>query len=555
MFVTRLFRRTAWIHVLLLVVAKWAMGPAAKAASPTADQWRSAGVRSSTATETGSASDGAWRLPNGQVAPPNGRVDNSSPREPRKLSAPGDAKPLASTRGASSVNQTATVQKHSPSAAVQQTAAVIPAKRPAHQTMRSGTQPIGIPRVARAIPPSRGKLNPNTARMRQRMNVASNEPDWTGGSEDLPLPGTANKPTVEGADPFGSDSDGHYIDGNQPYMPGMSGGPGHCEDGCCEEGYHGDCYCGEGCCCGGCGEPSCACECADDECCQACVNDCCSIGPGDVESCNSIRIRVPRWQELQISGGVQGFKNPYDKDRDRGNFGFHESFNIGAKVPYTYVGYQVGYLAAQSQLNGTENPSPGSPESHTQHFTTFGMYRRTKDGPQFGSAWDVLVDRRHNTRTFHQIRNEISWLDRCTHEFGFSATIGIMDHEETDEDILEELGADVTWEAADQYLLFYRLHGKRGGEGRFYAGFSDDSDGILGADMQLPVHDRWSVQTGFTYMIPDARDGVDGSREEAWNLSIALVWHWGCTARKCHDNPYRPLFNVANNGYMIIDSR
>ena len=111
------------------------------------------------------------------------------------------------------------------------------------------------------------------------------------------------------------------------------------------------------------------------------------------------------------------------------------------------------------------------------------------------------------------------------------------------------------WEAADQYLLFYRVHGKRGGEGRFYGGWSDDSDGILGADMLLPVHDRWSVQTGFTYMIPDARDGVDGSREEAWNISLALVWHWDCRARTSHDNPYRPLFNVANNGYMIIDSR
>jgi hypothetical protein len=69
------------------------------------------------------------------------------------------------------------------------------------------------------------------------------------------------------------------------------------------------------------------------------------------------------------------------------------------------------------------------------------------------------------------------------------------------------------------------------------------------------VHDRWSVQGGFTYMIPDANDGVDGAREEAWNINLALVWHWDCRARKSHSNPYRPLFNVANNGYMIIDSR
>jgi hypothetical protein len=34
-----------------------------------------------------------------------------------------------------------------------------------------------------------------------------------------------------------------------------------------------------------------------------------------------------------------------------------------------------------------------------------------------------------------------------------------------------------------------------------------------------------------------------------------MVWQWGCRARKQFDNPYRPLLNVADNGYMIIDSR
>ena len=62
-------------------------------------------------------------------------------------------------------------------------------------------------------------------------------------------------------------------------------------------------------------------------------------------------------------------------------------------------------------------------------------------------------------------------------------------------------------------------------------------------------------QHGFTYMIPDARDGEDGAGDEAWNIRLGMVWHWDCRARKPFDNPYRPLFNVADNGYMIIDSR
>jgi hypothetical protein len=260
---------------------------------------------------------------------------------------------------------------------------------------------------------------------------------------------------------------------------------------------------------------------------------------------------VPKWQELNLFAGVQGFKGPYDLDRDSGNFGFHEGFNSGFKIPYTYAGYQIGYEAVHSQLNGDEENDLD--EGHTQHFTTFGLYRRVKEGLQFGSAWDVLVDERWSSRSFHQLRSEMSWMDCGTHEIGFSASVNMNVHELLFEDDNEE--EEFEFHSSDQYLIFYRVHGKRGGEGRLYAGWNGDSDGLLGSDMLLPVHDRWSVQTGFTYLIPDAKDGEDGASEEAWNIHLAMVWHWGCTARKSHCNPYRPLFNVANNGYLIVDGR
>ena len=60
-----------------------------------------------------------------------------------------------------------------------------------------------------------------------------------------------------------------------------------------------------------------------------------------------VRIRWPKWQEVMVFGGVQGFTSPYDQNRDSGNFGFNEGFNIGAKVPYAALGYQFGYRATQ----------------------------------------------------------------------------------------------------------------------------------------------------------------------------------------------------------------
>jgi hypothetical protein len=480
---------------------------------------------------------------------------------------PADATPIASSRSRS--NTTASKwDQHGPSNAIAQTAAVLPNKSAAVGTRSAANQrPVTSNRVARSASAARGRNNSHPS-IWQRMNVAMQAPepmkDEMEQAEDLPLPGHLGQPPAErfDHDPFG-EVGGDYYPTCGP--EGCGGGPGcgggcacgdacscgdACEPGCgcrsgCGDACEPGCGCSSNCGCG----PGCGCGCRQGHRCDGeCCNDCFCIGPGDPESCHSVRLRVPKWQELHFFAGAHGFKGPYDLERDSGNFGFHEGFNSGFKIPYTYAAYQIGYQATHSQLNGDEEND--IEEGHTQHFSTFGLFRRTQDGLQFGTAWDVLVDERWSSRSFHQLRSEMSWVDCGTHELGFSATVGMNEHELEDEEEDE-----ITFRASDQYLIFYRIHGKRGGEGRLYAGWNDDSDGILGSDMMLPVHDRWSVNTGFTYLIPDAKDGEDGASEEAWNIHLALVWHWGCTARKGHCNPYRPLFNVANNGYLIVDGR
>ncbi|HEY4722712.1 MAG TPA: DUF6666 family protein, partial [Anaerolineae bacterium] len=133
-------------------------------------------------------------------------------------------------------------------------------------------------------------------------------------------------------------------------------------------------------------------------------------------------------------------------------------------------------------------------------------------------------------------------------ELGVSAA---MHMSESDPDFQQEF--NTTFQATDQYLLFYRLHSCNNGEGRIFGGFNDDDDAIVGADAHLPLHDRWSIQTGFTYLMPDAEAGREGASQEAWNLSINLVWHYKFRAKKY--SPFRPLFNVADNGSLIVDDR
>ena len=296
--------------------------------------------------------------------------------------------------------------------------------------------------------------------------------------------------------------------------------------------------------------------CGDDVgCCATCGRepDSCHIdlAPGlhDQEACEEVRFRIPKVHTLMVNGGVHGFKGPLDRDRDSGNFGFQEGINLGFKMPLSQCGYQLGYQSTQSQLSGDGDTC--IMDAFSQHFFTGGVFRRTRDGFQGGIVWDWMLDERDSTVDFSQLRAEVGFVDCGCHEIGATVAVHL-----TDEVLIDEQQESfTTFQPVDQYLLYYRMHGKRGGEGRLYGGLSDNTNGIIGADFLLPLTDSWSLQPAFTYLIPDGSGGSVGAREEAWNVGINLVWHWKGQARSCHSSSYRPLFNVADNGYMIIDNR
>ena len=63
----------------------------------------------------------------------------------------------------------------------------------------------------------------------------------------------------------------------------------------------------------------------------------------------------------------------------------------------------------------------------------------------------------------------------------------------------------------------------------------------------------------FTYVIPgrkqviniDGRGDASSFSPAAWNVGLNLVWYQAGRSRRSLASPYRPLFEVADNGSMI----
>ncbi len=59
-----------------------------------------------------------------------------------------------------------------------------------------------------------------------------------------------------------------------------------------------------------------------------------------------------------------------------------------------------------------------------------------------------------------------------------------------------------------------------------------------------------ALETDFTYLIP--KEDLNRFEREAWNVAINLVRYPGSLACGSCFRYHRPLFDVANNGSMIL---
>ena len=268
-----------------------------------------------------------------------------------------------------------------------------------------------------------------------------------------------------------------------------------------------------------------------------------------------------RWyRDFTASAGITAFTNSTDLGIN-GNYGTNEYLNWAMPFWNAFgVGWQVGWRGTQTNFQPASIEVGGttlSKNSRTQQFITTGFFTRAFEGRglQGGAVYDYLTDSWIDNNNVSQIRAEVSYVWGY-HDFGFWGAFNVGDQNTIFGPVTRASGVTST---LDMYCGFYRVQFGDANEWKVWGGATNEQDGIVGSLLRAPLARSLAMEGTFTYVIPGSTQNInfDGAGTSsnfspaAWNLAVNLVYYPAGRSRRSLASPYRPLFEVADNGNMI----
>ena len=269
-----------------------------------------------------------------------------------------------------------------------------------------------------------------------------------------------------------------------------------------------------------------------------------------------------RWyRDFTASAGVTAFENETDLGIN-GNFGTNEYLNWAMPFWNAFgIGWQVGARGVQTNFQRsaitTADGGRLQNNSRNQTFVTTGFFTRAFEGRglQGGAVYDYLSDNWFDNVDVSQIRAEISYVWGY-HEVGFWGAANLGDQNGLFSPITRSNGLAST---LDLYTGFYRLQFGDANEWKVWGGATSENDGIVGTLVRAPMGRSLALEGTFTYVIPGKTQTIDvlpgGAVSQfspsAWNLGVNVVYYPAGRSRRSLASPYRPLFEVADNGSLI----
>jgi hypothetical protein len=268
-----------------------------------------------------------------------------------------------------------------------------------------------------------------------------------------------------------------------------------------------------------------------------------------------------RWyRDFTASAGITAFTNATDLGIN-GNFGTNEYLNWAMPFWNAFgVGWQVGWRGTQTNFQpatvevGTRTLTKNARD---QQFVTTGFFTRAFEGRglQGGAVYDYLHDSWFDNTDVSQLRYELSYVWGY-HELGFWGASNIGDQTGLFGPVTRVQGIAST---LDLYTGFYRVQFGDANEWKFWGGGTGEGDGIIGSLVRAPMHKSLALEGTFTYVIPGRNQVINFDNQgeatsfspSAWNVAVNVVWYPAGRSRRSLASPYRPLFDVADNGSLI----
>ena len=259
------------------------------------------------------------------------------------------------------------------------------------------------------------------------------------------------------------------------------------------------------------------------------------------------------WENLTIGVGGSGFKSPISH-ANGGAFGFSQTLNWASpSTLMSPINLQAGVRAVQAFPSGYDDPYRGTWQSgrRDQFFGTIGVFRRNIGcSPlNIGLAYDMMRDKYFVDYDLEQLRSELSYSGMYGYEFGYRGSHGLKN------DSVQLFGQQFDVRTVDYHTLFIKKYFANGGEGSLAGGATEYGDIMVRAEYSIPLSNEWGLKNSFSYVIPQSGHNASSPQRESWDVSLQLVYQprGGMLAGFC--NPFRALFDVADNGTMIQRGR
>jgi len=281
-----------------------------------------------------------------------------------------------------------------------------------------------------------------------------------------------------------------------------------------------------------------------------------SLPPIAFSSSSAGRASAPALENLSIFAGLDGSKQPQDLGINA-NMGVRLAANWGLPlVERADLGVQIGaaYNASDAavhvldQIEGTSR--------RTQTYLTAGVFQRPTDRINWGLAYDVLFQHYYDDVRLTQWRGQLGYHVARSNEIGVwfakhaQGDRGTMGTTAVQLDPITQVNGytKITWASQAQTTLWA---GVAAGHENIVWVFPDNSRSsnvlVYGAELQMPLNDRFSVMGAANFLTPTSTGTVDAY--------LGLAFFPGRGATRVARSQYAPVSTVANSPTMSVNLR